>query len=329
MVKTRLVLEKVDEALRSFEEQGVKPTLRTIFYWLVSREVIPNTTTSYKGLSAQLVEARKDGRYAWDFLEDKTRVVMGALEDSRFGDGDLDRFKEDLEDKLGELSLEKMLEETFDYMRPWFMVQKWAEQPEICEVWIEKEALAATIEAWLTELTVPIRVNRGYSSWTFIYNNVEALKWALSKHSKITIYYLGDLDPSGVDMQRFLEEAIRYFGLDVSDVELVRLAVTEDQVETFNLPPRPQDMETLAKLQRDTRTRSYTKNYIVELDALVAFAPTEFREIVRAAIKEKWDRSTYDTLRSKAEELRAEADEVLEKIKEQAREKIQDELEGS
>lgn len=326
MVKMKEVLQQVDQAISYFQSQGVKPTLRTIFYYLVSKQVIPNTTSQYKGLSAALVDARKDGRYAWDFLEDKTRVVLGFLEDYVEPESSLDRFRDDIAAKLEDLSLADLLDEVFDNLGPSFTVQAWAEQPEICEIWIEKEALASTVEAWLGDLKVPIRVNRGYSSWTFIYNNVEALRGALENHKKVTIYYLGDLDPSGVDMQRFLEEAIRYFGLDQAQAELIRLAVTGDQVEKFNLPPRPQDAETLAKLQRDTRTRSYAETYIVELDALVAFAPGAFRELIKAAIRERWDPEIFEKLRERARGLRDQADEALEKIKDEAREKILDEL---
>lgn len=309
-----LVLNRVDEALATFRQQGVKPTLRTLFYWLVSKQVIANVSSSYKSLSAQIVDARKEGRYAWDFLEDKTRVVLGSLADFRFSDSEIEFLESSLKGKLENLDVDRLIEDYFGWFEPSFTVDFWAEQPEVCEIWIEKEALASTIQSWTSDLYVPIRVNRGYSSWTFIYNNVQALASHLEKHQKVTIFYLGDLDPSGVDIQRFLEEAIRYFGLEKERVELVRLAVTPSQVEEFGLPPRPEDAETLAKLERDTRSKNYAYNYVVELDALVAFAPNEFRELIRKAIMDKWDKSIFEELKERAEELTEQAEEKLEEV---------------
>ncbi|RLI87535.1 MAG: hypothetical protein DRP01_01630 [Archaeoglobales archaeon] len=316
------ILTEVDNAIRLFGAQGVKPTLRTLFYYLVSKNIIPNTRSAYKRLSRILVKARKEGRYAWDFLEDKTRVVLGYRSDHRFSDDVLEDFEERLKYKLESIDISEILSELFDWMMPTIDVEMWAEQPIIPEIWIEKEALSSTIYNWTRDLKVRIRVNRGYSSWTFIYNNVEDLKTTLLRHDKVVILYLGDLDPSGVDIQRFLEEALEYFGLDREKVELRRVAVTPEQVEEFDLPPRPEDAETLAKLQRDTRSKSYTYDYIVELDSLVAYVPEEFRNIVRSAIYDCWDKDIYNKLKDRAKELSNKAFKLLVDYKEKAREKI-------
>jgi len=328
LVKWDLVLEEIDGALGYFESQGVKPTLRTLFYYLVSKNMIPNTRSAYKSLSRKLVQARKKGRYEWDFLEDKTRVVLGELGDSRFDDDVIERFEKQIDDKLEELDINRMIDETFDYLKPWISVSRWAEQPTVPEVWIEKEALASTLESWLSGMEIPIRVNRGYSSWTFIYNNVRSLKWTLEKHEKVVIFYCGDLDPSGLDIERFLQEALEYFGLPQEEVEFRRLAVTSEQVERFSLPPRPEDADTLQKLERDPRYKSYREQYIVELDALVAYAPSQFRRIVVEAADGVWDREIYEKLREKARKLREKADKLLDDIKKKAKEKILKEIGG-
>ena len=326
MVKWDKVLAEVDEALEYFSSQGVKPTLRTLFYYLVSKNIIPNTRSSYKQLSRKLVNARKQGRYEWDFLEDKTRLVYGNIDDGRFRDDEVERFERTLQARLEELDIDKMLAETFDYLQPFITVGRWAEQPYAVEIWIEKEALSSTIQNWTEGLGVLIRVNRGYSSWTFIYNNVQALKYELEKHDKIIILYLGDLDPSGVDIERFLKEALDYFGLPEDKVQLIRLAVTPEQVRKYNLPPRPEDAETLAKLQRDPRYKNYEHEYIVELDSLVAYVPEEFRRILIEAIYSYWDREIYEKLRAKAEELRSQVKQLLEDYKAKAKQKILDML---
>lgn len=320
------VLKGVDSALEFFRGQGVKPTLRTLFYNLYSKGLIPNTKTAYQSLSKQLVKARKEGRYAWDFLEDKTRVVYGSLEDIRFDDNVVETTKERLVDKLEDLDIESMINEFFDYLRPYMWVGYWADQKVVVEIWIEKEALASTMQTWTMSKYLPIRVNRGYSSWTFIYNNVQALKQTLDKHEKVIVLYLGDLDPSGVDIQRFLTESIEYLGIDPSKVELERLGVTSAQVEKYKLPPKPEDAETLEKLARDPRMKTYSEQYVVELDALIAYVPSEFRRELLETIEKFRDRQVYEDLRAKKEELEKELGDLLENIKEQARAKVREEL---
>jgi len=320
------VVNKVKEAIETFEAQGVKPTLRTIYYNLVSQNIIPNTKASYKYLSRIIVKARKEGYLPWDVLEDKTRVSYGYLADSRFDDNVLEYAKKRFDDILENLDFLKMITDTFIKERPFTYVDRWAEQEIAPEIWIEKEALAKTIERWTLGLNIPIRVNRGYSSWTFIYNNVLNLRRTLTKHKKVVIFYLGDLDPSGVDIQRFLKEALEYFGLDENVVEFKRLAITPEQVEKYNLPPRPEDAETLAKLERDTRTKSYKYDYIVELDALMAYVPEEFKRIVREAIMSVWDRETYEKLKERKEEIDRLLDEMISNYIEKAKEKLLEQL---
>jgi hypothetical protein len=260
-VNWEAALKGVDEALTFFEAQGVKPTLRTLFYNLYSKALIPNTKSAYQ------------------------------------------------------------------YLSPNLSVSKWADQPQVCEVWVEKEALAPTLRNWLNSRGVSIRVNRGYSSWTFIYNNCESLKNLLREHESITVFYLGDLDPSGMDMERFLREALEYFELEPSKVKLERLAITNEQVEKHGLPPRPEDAETLAKLKRDPRMGSYGNNYIVELDALLAYVPEEFRRLVEDAVTSLWDEGIYRNLRGKADELREEAKNLLVEYKSKARTRFKEILE--
>ena len=305
------VLDEVDRAVELFRDQGVKPTLRTLFYYLVSKEAIPNTRAAYKRLSAVLVKARKEGRYPWDFLEDRTRTTLGRLADNELDPKALGRFIRRAKDRIRSLDLDTIVNELIGYMAPSFSYGRWASQPIVVEVWVEKEALATTIYNWTEDLRVPIRVNRGYSSWTFIYNNVQELKRTLRGHDKVVVLYLGDLDPSGKDIERFLREAIAYFGLTEDVVELRRLAITEDQVEAYGLPPRPEDAETLAKLARDPRTKSYTGKYIVELDALVAYAAEDFKRLLREAINSYWDPEVEAKLRDLRDRLRAARDRAM------------------
>ncbi len=336
----RDVLPYVREAIKHFGSMGVVPTLRTIFYYLVSKNVIPNTKNSYKHLSRKMVTWRKKGIFAWDVLIDKVRIVYGKHEvNHNLEEWRLEEYRSELEEALENLDIDKLID-MYLPSEPWFYVDKWAEQNVIVEVWIEKEALGETIKNWCNGLGVVIRVNRGYSSWTFIYNNVQQLRNVLQKVEKVIVLYLGDLDPSGVDIERFLRKALRYFGLDESKVQIIRLAVTLDQVKMYNLPPAPESMETIEKLARDPRARKYFgidgpvtadviqrlleqgKAVVVELDALVAFAPNEFKKLLRETILSYWDESKYNELLQKKREFEEKAKKLRKEYKKRLKERL-------
>ena len=75
----------------------------------------------------------------------------------------------------------------------------WEQQKEYIELWCEKDAIVGVIEEITREYDVMVRPLRGYSSLTFIHHAAEQLK-EITK--PITIYYLGDHDPSGYDIER-------------------------------------------------------------------------------------------------------------------------------
>jgi hypothetical protein len=325
-VKWEDVLKALDETLKYFENQNVKPTLRTLFYRLVSQQQIPNTSSYYNQLSSRLVQARKEGRYKWDCIEDRVRLTTGELYDWSPSESQVEKIKAILIQKLEDLNLDNLLKKhfrTFPTELASFEVSRWAKQPIGCVIWLEKEALVSTIKNWTKDLDVPIGFNRGYDSWTNIYSHVQDLNHILDRgHEKVVIFYLGDLDPSGVDMDRHLKEALKFFGLNQEQTEFRRLALTSEQVEKYGLPPRPEDAETLAKLQRDPRTKNYDGKYIVELDALFAYAFEDFRNEIIDAVNSVWDKGIYDVLKKEAESLGGEVENVIDETVEKAKEKL-------
>jgi hypothetical protein len=70
------VVDRIKEELPWFQERDITPTLRTLFYRLVSLEVIPNTNQAYKQLSSISVTARKKGKLQWKSFSDEGRLVI-------------------------------------------------------------------------------------------------------------------------------------------------------------------------------------------------------------------------------------------------------------
>jgi len=315
-----IVMRYIPEALNFFSEQGVKPTLRTLFYRLVSLNLIPNTKASYKYLSRVLVKARQKGLFSWDFLEDRVRYSIDSFDDDYPTESDLKLTKDLCERKLRELNVEKLINGLF-YVTFSKSIGFWAKQPYVVEVWVEKDALAETLRNWLNDLEITIRVNRGYPSWTFIHNNVQSLENKLKSHQKVIVLYCGDLDPSGKDIDRFIQEALDFFDMNEC-IEFIRAAVTPKQVEEYNLPPRPEDSETLSKLRRDSRYKKYNYDYIVELDALVSYVPQQFRESLRGLVLQYHDERVYKQVKEDAKELYKRGKEIVGEYKRKALEKL-------
>ena len=294
-----LVDNDVIPTLADYQRRGIIPTLRTLFYWLYSLKKVPNTQNSYDKLGEYIVEARKDGRISWDAIADETRRSIADFVDIYISP---------------ESYIRQLIYGNLDTLHERYVPEilyKWYKQPNYVEVWLEKTALLSTFRNFLKDRHVRIVPNRGYSSWAFGYENFKRLKrmsqeryyeWVNGEprrnyiDKQIYILYFGDYDPSGSDMDRFLKSGIadyfiKYFGLEGIVHFVPRIAVTLDQIERFNLPPEPEESDTvtLDKLQRDPRYENFLEAhggqlYAVELDALMAYVPDEFERIVKGAV---------------------------------------------
>jgi len=78
-----------------------------------------------------------------------------------------------------------------------------------------------------------------------------------------------------------------------------RIAILKEHIEKFNLPENP-DENVSAKLKRDPRAKQFIQKYHrlfqIEIDALAAHAPTEFKEMVIDSIKQFYDNEIYERL---------------------------------
>jgi hypothetical protein len=311
-----LIRVDIREALDFFRQQGIKPTLRTLYYRLVSQNKIPNKITSYKGLSRQFVKARQQGWYPMDSIADTARQIHGTFDDYEDIDGDYSWQSSSMENRQKRFNILDLIEkEALPSSEGWTIrVGHWGGQPEVCQVWIEKEALTSAFTTWLSDLSVQIVPNRGYSSWTFIYQNVQSLKQLLQAHDTVYVFYAGDFDPSGLDIDRFLQEALDFFGISRDRVIFERICLSFDQVQEYDLPPNP----TKAA---DSRSAWYVEQYgseCWELDALLAHVPEEFKRLVREPVENLWDTEVWDQLQVKRQlklaQLKVDRLTALQKI---------------
>lgn len=161
----------------------------------------------------------------------------------------------------------------------------WQDQPAYCEVWSEKAASLATLRPVTQELGVMLRPCRGFGS-SGMKHQIGYLFEGIEK--PIHIFYLGDFDPSGGDIEQDVHVKTERFSGRI--LTFTRLAIFRKDIKRFNLPPQKiKDGDPRAKNFK----QKYGKNApTVELDALPV---EELRTRVRAAIEglidlERWNR---------------------------------------
>jgi hypothetical protein len=143
--------------------------------------------------------------------------------------------------------------------------------------------LAGVVSPITYTFDVPLMVARGYASLSFLHSAAEYIS---TLAVPAYIYHLGDFDPSGVDAGRKIEETLRELAPD-AEIVFERLAVTPEQISTWNLPTRP----TKAT---DTRAKGFG-HISVELDAI---EPDRLRRLVQEAIEQHLPADQFAVLKA-------------------------------
>ncbi len=246
-------LNQINTIIVEYQQQGYKLTLRQLYYQLVSRDFIPNESKEYAKLSKILTEGRMAGIVDWDAIEDRVRVPKKL--------SSFDSPKEILQAAHNQYRRNKM-----------------ESQDVYIEVWVEKDALSGVLTRITNKYGISILVNRGYSSVSAMYDSFERFKEAIQKEQSVHILYLGDHDPSGIDMIRDIKTRIGEFLINDEDLKydwdmeyvletrmsVTPVALTWEQIKQYNPPPNP------AKIS-DPRAKDYIKKhgeYSWEVDAL-------------------------------------------------------------
>ena len=154
-------------------------------------------------------------------------------------------------------------------------------------------------------------VNRGYSSQSAMKKAAERLEEAGWRDKAISILYIGDLDPSGEDMVRDVRDRLELLTRGV-DLEVVKLAITKEQVAQFNPPPNPAKMS-------DSRAAGFVAKFgqfSYEVDAL---PPDALGEMIQGAIINRIDFDAWHEVEEAEDQhkrlLQQAADELVNRRK--------------
>lgn len=275
--KSLVLIEKCNEIISIYMGQGLKLTLRQLYYQLVSRNIIPNEERAYKNLSTLVSDGRLCGEIDWDAIEDRIRIPSIPSEWENIAD-------------LVESAL-------YSYRLP-----RWENQEFYIELWVEKDALAGVLKPIAKEYHITLMVNRGYSSQSAMYES--SLRLIDQNDREQIILYLGDFDPSGEDMVRDIQDRMYMFG---AKARIEKVALTLGQVRKYNPPPNP------AKLT-DPRSMEFIARYGASSWEVDAIDPTELRHIIVSEIEAHLDMDLMNKIKAREEEDKKMLQEAAKKI---------------
>lgn len=266
------LIELVNQVVDEYSAQGYELTLRQVYYQLVARGYIPNNERSYKNVGSLINDGRLAGLIDWHSVTDRTRNLR----------------KESHWDNPADVIASARYSYNLD---------KWKGQPNYVEVWVEKDALVDIVGQACSPLDTPYFSCRGYTSQSEMWSAAQRFIRQEQREKRIIIH-LGDHDPSGIDMTRDIQERLELFG---ADVFVKRVALTMNQIQTYNPPPNP------AKIT-DSRASKYIDQFGDESWELDALEPKVITDLIKKQVIMYRDdaiyRAVYDKELREKEELK-------------------------
>jgi len=253
-------------------------TLRQLHYAIFSAAKIEydNTPADYKRLGRATTKARRNYR-AYELAGYDRSVLIGS-----------DIIPPDwIVDETREADVVTMWADVYGYLetvKRSYRRDNWQTQSNYCEVWTEKATVKASLRPLADELGITLRVCRGYGSTgmeTRIGEDFETIT------KPITVFFLGDHDPSGRDIERDIYSRAKT--ASGRGFTLKRLAIHAEDIRLFNLPP--QRIKSTDSRAEGFKRKFGAKAQTVELDALPV---NELRSRVSDAIEGLIERKAWD-----------------------------------
>ena len=259
--KTLELFEPIISILDTYREQGMQVTLRQLYYQLVTKNIVKNQKNMYQKVGKLVKEGRMCGWIDWDVIEDRIRKpIMPSQWDN----------------------IHQLVESAAHSYRK----DRHEGQRNYVEVWTEKDALSNIFAPITADYHVHLIVSRGYNSTTAMYDSSIRFKEAKESGKNCYILYLGDHDPSGMDMIRDIDQRIQEFGFSIN---VKPISLTMEQVRNYNLPPN------FAKLS-DTRAKKYIEKFGKSSWELDALEPTVLHNLLRENIENLIDMEKYNRI---------------------------------
>jgi macrodomain Ter protein organizer (MatP/YcbG family) len=283
---TKVIIDAVKEILAPMIESGEKTTIRFILYKLISKGGTKITSTKqYDKLARDINNARIRGEadpYGLPdepFVDNK-RVIRGSP-----GDPDVNAF--------------------VAKVRNWYDRDIWQDQDVRLFVCVEKATVGDVVESITRRYQVPLAVSSGYFGRTFMVSIAEKLDEAVESGKQVYVAYIGDHDPSGMDIEQSLKEGNGKEGSDEAQgmqqlmkqdyneyVVWERLAITTEEFKTelpnavkVDIKELEKGTDGKKKTKGDTRSPAYKAKHGAKGAEVEAVDSEELRDRL-----EKWIR---------------------------------------
>jgi hypothetical protein len=246
------MIDIANSIIDEYVHLGYDLSVRQLYYQFVARNVLKNTPENYQALQTIINEGRLAGMIRWDVIKDRGRVTHT-----------LPTFK-DLKTYLQQLNES-------------YRLNKWKAQSNYVEVMVEKQALEGVLLPICEKWEVAFTANKGYSSSSTMYERGKYIQSMRDVEGKdVHVIYLGDHDPSGIDMSRDVQDRLTMFS--DGPVTVHRVALNIDQVRRMNLPENPAKME-------DSRAKDYVAEFGYHSWELDAINPSTLANMVEHTIR--------------------------------------------
>lgn len=265
-------IENINSILTDFQEQGFVVSIRQVYYKLVSTGKIPNNQKEYDKISNLITDARRAGLIDWDLIEDRTRFLRGWNTYDNPGDA------------IRSVSYR-------------YNIDLWQGQDCYVEVWTEKDAMIDVVGHACRKYRIDHFSCRGYCSDDAMYKAAKRMERRYRNGKQIVVLYLGDHDPSGLDMSRDIPSRLGLMSGLSGKIDFQRIALNMDQIEELNPPPNP------AK-ETDKRAQAYIDkfgSYSWELDAL---EPSYITDLIHTNIEKYLDMEKFEKRKEQEEKDR-------------------------
>ncbi len=285
---SRIIIDTAVSICTEYAKQGFDLSLRQLYYQFVARDLLENTEGNYKKLGKIITDARLAGLVDWNFIKDRGREVISNPH----------------WDNPGEI-LETCANQ--------FRIDTWEDQPNYVMVMVEKQALEGVLIPTCKKLDVEFIANKGYSSASTMYEigrkmhennrfNTHARRLT-GKARKPHIIYLGDHDPSGIDMTRDVFTRLSMFA--ETTVTVHRVALNMDQVEEYQPPENPTKLS-------DTRATKYIEEFGYSSWELDALEPAILAKLINDKILELRNDTLYEKQFEQQQTWRNELSELAD-----------------
>jgi hypothetical protein len=269
---TKVVIDQAVAIIAEYSDQGLKLTLRQLFYQFVARVLLENVFQNYKRLGRIISDARDGGLIDWDAMEDRVREVQTH--------------------SAWDSPVDMVRSAAFAYRE-----ELWLGQIYRPELWTEKAAALGVVEGVCNELRVPYFATIGNSSQTLMYDAGKRFAGYLDQGLVPLVLHLADHDPNGIDMTRDVEKRLARYAR--APIKVCRIALTIEQVRRYSPPPN------FVK-EADARTPAYRAQFGTddcwELDAL---SPTVIADLIRTEVTGLIDQDAWDEAVASEERNRA------------------------